>query len=203
MKQLNSIKNLLTDGILIIMIIIGMSTVACNNKPDDSKEVAEEHNDAKFDQNKTEGSTVNEKDAQFLVDAAAINLEEIQLGQLAQQKATMQDVKDMGKMMEEQHTKSLNELKDLAAKKMITIPTSPTEDGQDHYNKLNDKTGHDFDKEYCDKMVNGHKDAIDKFEKASANCNDADIKEWASATLPALRNHLDHALTCQDKVKKM
>lgn len=50
-----------------------------------------------------------------------------------------------------------------------------------------------FDKEYCGKMVDEHKDAISLFEKASTNTTDTDIKAWATLTLQALRSHLDHA----------
>ena len=105
--------------------------------------------------------------------------------------------------METEHTKALADLQALADKKQITIPTSLTEKGQDANKKLMDKKGNDFDKEYCDMMVNGHKDAIDKFQKASTNATDADIRNWAAAILPALRTHLDHSITCQKLCAKM
>ena len=60
----------------LIAAIIGTSS-CMNNKPEDTKEVAEEKNEQIFDNNN------NEKDAQFLVNAAEINHEEISLGQLA------------------------------------------------------------------------------------------------------------------------
>lgn len=192
----NIIKTLVNDGSIMIVSIL-LVIAACNQKAEDPKDVAEDHNEAKFDDNKSE------KDAQFLVEAATINLKEIQLGELASMNATTQDVKDLGKMMQDEHTKSLNDLQALAAKKSISIPAALTEEGQDDYKKLSEKKGKDFDKEFCDMMVNGHKDAVDKFEKASNDCEDADIKGWAASTLPALRTHLDHAMTCQDKVKKM
>ena len=197
MRNLKDIKKLFFDGMLIV-IIMGLTLAACNNNaqsPEDTKEVAEESNEAKFDDNE------QENDAEFLVDAAEINLEEIELGKLAQTNGVTADVKDMGKMMVDQHTKTFNELKDLAASKNMTIPTSLTEENQDDYKKLADKTGNDFDKEYCDMMVKGHKDAIDRFEKASNKANDAEIKQWAATTLPALRTHLEHAEACRDKVK--
>lgn len=174
-------------------------SVACNNqpKPEDSKEIAEDKNEAVMEDRK------DEKDAQFLVNAAEINLKEISLGQLAQSKSTMKDVQELGKMMETEHTKTLADLKALADKKSIAIPTSITEDGQKEYDKLNEKTGNDFDKDYCDAMVKGHKDAIDKFEKASMDAKDADIRAWASSVLPALHKHLEHAQTCEEKCKKM
>lgn len=196
MKTTNCLNKHFLNAALVASLFFGLT--ACNsNKPDDTKEAAEEHNEAKMDNN------AQEKDAQFLVDAAEINLMEIDLGNLAQEKATMAEVKDMGKMMVDQHTKTMNELKELAAKKTITIPTSATEDGQEKMKKFSEKSGHDFDKDYCDAMVDGHKDAIDKFEKASNDASDPDIKAWAAATLPALRNHLDHAITCQEHCKDM
>ena len=186
-------KLLFTLASLILILTVLPS---CNNgKPEDTKEVAEEHNEAKFDASK-------ESDSKILVNAAEINLEEIQLGQLAQKYSMNADVKSLGKMMETEHTKALADLQALANKKQITIPTSLTDKGQDANKKLMDKKGNDFDKEYCDMMVNGHKDAIDKFQKAATNATDADIRNWAAAMLPALRTHLDHSITCQKLCEK-
>ena len=197
MKKIKNVSKIILEGGVIVALLF--ATVSCNNsqKQEDPQEVAEEHNDAKMNNN------ADEMDAQFLVDASEINMKEIQLGQLAQQKAMMSDVKDLGKMMESEHTKAMNELKDLAEKKIISIPTSLTDEYQKEYNNFADKKAMDFDKDYCDAMVAGHKDAVNKFEKASTDATDPDIKAWAAATLPALRNHLDHAMTCQEKCKKM
>lgn len=171
---------------------------SCNSSPkvEDTKAVAEEHNDGKFGNNK------QENDAQFLVDAAEINMEEIQLGQVAQLISGTTHIKELGKMMEVSHAKSLNDLTTLAKKKMITIPTSATDDGQEAYKKLQNKSGIDFDKEYADMMVSGHKEAIAMFEKASTESNDIDIKNWAISTLPVLRTHLDNAINCQKMCEK-
>jgi putative membrane protein len=197
MRKIKYWKTAIIDGMLIIVIAFGITSCGNSTKPEDTKDTAEEHNDAKFDNNKTEN------DAQFLVDAAEINLMEIQLGNLAAEKGMTAEVKDMGKMMSEAHSKSLEELNGLATKKSVTVPTTLTDEGQSAYKKLNDKTGKDFDKDYCDMMVSGHKDAIDRFEKAADNSTDMDIKNWATTTLPALRKHLDQAITCQDNYKKM
>jgi putative membrane protein len=189
--QTNSLK-----VTLIAIALIGATSCTDNNKPEDTKDVAEEHNEAKFD------NTAKEKDSQFLVDVAEINLEEIQLGQLAQQNSNMTDVKELGKMMENAHSQSLADLTILAGKKIITIPTSLTDDAKDAYAKLNKKSGTEFNNEYCEMMVKGHKDAIALFEKASTECSDLDIRNWALSTLPALRTHLDHAITCESKYRK-
>ena len=115
----------------------------------------------------------------------------------------MSHVKELGKMMEDEHTKAMNELKGLAKTKMVTIPDMPTQPAMDAYNTLNAKKGKDFDKAYSDMMVMGHKDAIALFEKTSANSGDANVKGWATSTLPALRKHLDHAVMCQKECNKM
>ena len=179
---------------IVVIFIITMSSCS-SKKAEDTKEVAQEHNDAKFD-------NATEKDAQFLVSAAEINLAEIQLGQIAQKSGTMTAVKNLGKMMEEGHKKALTDL-EAPGKKQITVPMSLTDEGKDDARKLEDKTGMDFDKAYCDMMVTGHKDAIAKFEKASTDATDPEIREWALGMLPALRSHLDESITCQKKCEKM
>jgi len=168
---------------------------SCNTaqKQEDTKDVAEEHNDAKFDSNN------GEKDAQFLVNAAEINMKEILLGQLAQQIGTTAHVKELGKMMEDAHKKSLDELTALAKSKMITLPATSTDNVQVAYKSLNEKSGSDFDKAYADMMVSEHKDAISIFEIASTESSDTAIRNWATAALPGLRKHLDSAMDCKKK----
>lgn len=169
---------------VMILALVGMQNCKSNQKPEDTKEVAKEHNDAKFN------DADKEKDAKFLVNAAEINLKEISLGKLAQQISNTSDVKFLGKEMEEAHSKSLNDLSALAKQKTITIPISITDDTKGEYKKLAEKDRRVFDKEYCDMMVNGHKEAIALFEKASMESSDVDIKMWATNLLPDLRTHL-------------
>ena len=73
MKNLNS-KVL---PIIIIISVMISSSSCVNNESKDTKEVAEEHNEAKFDKRD------NEKDGQFLVNATEIHMEAISLGKLA------------------------------------------------------------------------------------------------------------------------
>lgn len=197
MKKNNSISRGLLHASFIVAVLFGLSSCSNNQKAEDTKDIAEEHNDAKFN------DTKNEKDAQFLVNAAEINLEEMKLGQLAQQNSKNAEVRDLGKMMEKAHSKAMEELTGLASKKSITIPSAPTDAAMDSYTKLGKKAGPDFDKEYCEMMVNGHKDAIVIFENASSVATDNDIRQWANAMLPGLRAHLDKSITCQKNCEKM
>lgn len=220
-KDKAGFKEVLLELILVCIVAISMITMqSCDSKKRDAnsyddhgnhsagtdgknsamtnttdpKDVAEEHNDAKFHKDA-------EKDAQFMVDAAEINLNEIKLGNLVQTKSASKQIKDLGKMMVTDHTKNLEELKKLASSKNVTLPESVTEKGMDEYNKLNEKTGRDFDKKYAEMMVDGHKEAIKKFEKCEEDCTDSQLKNWAIKTLPALRSHLDHSMSCYDTYK--
>lgn len=189
-------KSKVLQATLIIAVIFGISSCA-NNKPEDTKEIAEEKNEEKFENASTE------KDAEFLVNAAEISRQNISLGQLAQQKGNVSHVVELGKMMETQHTQSLADLTALAKVKNISLPMSQTESGQEAYKKLSEKSGNNFGKEYSDMMVNGHNDTIALFEKASNEVSDPDIKSWAAATLPALRTHLEQSIACQSECAKM
>ena len=192
MKNITNIKSAFIHTAMISGCIF--FAIACNShKPEDTKEVAEDHNEAKFN------NTGDEKNAQFLVNAAEVSIEEIQLGQLAQQKSTKPDIQALGEMMVTGHKKSLAEVTALAKKKGISIPVSATDDAKAAYDKLNNKSGSYFDKDYSDKMVKGHKETIEKFEKYIKDSNDPEIKAWAEKTLVDLKMHLDHSLICQKK----
>jgi len=192
----------LKSSILHLSLLAALTggIASCDNNgvrtKDDTKDVAEDKNDAKFDSSKVE------RDAQFLVNAAAINMEEIKLGQLAQQRGMSNDIKSLGQTMVEAHTKALSDLKSLAQSKSVSLPDSATKDANDDWDKLQKAKGTDFDRKYCDMMVDGHKDAIDKFEKAASDATDPQIKQWASSMLPDLRKHLDMSMTCQHKLGK-
>lgn len=193
-------------SIIIIEALIPLSFIAivllfssCKNahSNEDTKIIAEDYNAAKFNNYEMEN------DAQFLVNASEISLEEILLGKLAQQRGRSEHVKEFAKMMEDAHTKSQVKLAALAESKDITIPTSPTDNARKAYKTLNDKSGSDFDKSYSDLMVSRHKDAISTFESASSDLYDAEIKSYASASIHDLRKHLDYSIDCQKKCEKL
>jgi len=184
-------------GFASVFMLLMMIVPSCNNtNTKDTKEVAEDQNDAKFDNEK-------EDDADFLVKAEEINLEEILIGRLAQTRGTTTRVKELGKMMETDHTRASTDLQALAAKKQVTLPTTLTDDGISANKKLMDTESADFDKEYVDMMISGHKDAISKFEKASTDADDPEIRNWAASMLPVLRQHLDDLKTDQKQLEKM
>lgn len=180
-------------------LVAGSLLTSCgdDHKQQDSKEVSEERNEAKM------ATRAQEKDAEFLVEAATLNLEEVKLGQIAATNAKMPEVKELAAKMVTEHQKSYDQLTALAAKKQVTIPTSMPDKVKEDTDKMSGKMGKEFDKDYCDKMVEAHKDAITKFEKASTDAADTDIRTWAGEMLPVLRKHLDEAMACREKCDKV
>lgn len=198
MKKIKILQSVFLQ--LAFITFISFTIASCDNKAkvEDSKEVAEDQNEAKMDGMKSEN------DAEFLVNVAESNQEEIALGKLIQEKGSMADVRELGKMMEMSHSKSHAELVALAAQKSITLPETKTEDVNESYKKMNEmKPGNDFDKEYCDLMIDRHKKNIDMFEKASTDSIDPDIKLMAANMLPDLRKHLEMAEMCKKKCEAM
>ena len=193
-------KKILLAGKLILgagLIIISLNSCKNETKQEDPKEVAEDANEAKFD-----SIDSKEDDSEFLVDQAEINLAEIELGKLAETKGTNPEVKKFGKMMVDDHTKAASEVSALAKTKNFTLPTSLTEEGQEEYNKLNEKSGADFDKKFADMMIDGHEKAINKLKKASEDAKDPDVRTWASNNIAGLTAHLEHAKMLKQNLDK-
>ena len=184
---------------IIVMIIV--SSCTGTTKTEESKMSTSDAVPAKVESAPMKIDTVK-SDAQFLMDAAVINMEEIQTGRLAQKNGSMKDIKEMGKMMDTDHSKALKELQVLAAKKMVTLPTALPADKQADFDNLSKKTGKDFDKMYSDMMVDGHKGAIAKFQNEATSGVDADAKAWANSMLPSLKMHLDHAVKFKESLPR-
>lgn len=151
--------------------------------------------------NATASSSLTDEDNKFVMKAASGGLMEVELGKLAQAKASNAKVKEFGSMMVTDHSKANDELKALAQSKGITLPGTMTDEHQKHVKDLSEKTGTDFDEAYMKMMVNDHKDDVDNFEECSKDSKDADLKAFATKTLPVLQKHLAEAKTIKDAVK--
>jgi|SRR5581483_7110222 len=148
---------------------------------------------------------VSSKDKKFIENAAAGGIVEVNLGKLASEKASMDDVKQFGQKMVDDHTKASEELKQLAQSKSVDLKDGEengTKEAQKTSVKLSKNNGAAFDKAYIDDMVDDHEKDVKEFEKASKDAEDADVKAWAAKTLPTLQMHLQMAKDLQEKLKK-
>jgi putative membrane protein len=142
----------------------------------------------------TTGQPADAASVDFVNNAASANMLEIQLANLAQQKAKSQRVKNFANMMITDHTQAGNDLKGITTPKSIPVPSALKTDDQSHLDQMNKKpAGAEFEKEYMNMMVNGHTKVLNDFKKASNELKDAELRMFAIKTIPVIEKHLDSA----------
>ena len=187
----------------IIVLLSASAIIACNNNSDtaerqspESKERAEKQNEAKF------RTDTGEHNAQFVVDAANGNLAEIQLEQLAIQKSPDNEIKDLAKMLVDDHTAALNDLKVIASRKSISIPADITDATRDQLRKRTDEKPTKFDKAWTEQLMEKHQKTISDYESALGTVTDPDIQNWINSVLPKIRTHHDKLMALNSRLKK-
>ena len=140
----------------------------------------------------------------FMMKAAQSDMLEIMSSQTALQKSSNEEVRRFAQMMIDDHTRTSEELKTLAASKNVVLPTAMSSKQQSMVSKLNGAAaGMEFDREYMKMQVKAHEDAVKLFQK-QANDNDAedaDAKAFAAKHLPALQGHLTMARTMYNSMR--
>ena len=188
-----------TVQFLTATFLFAVCGAACNNPnsrtADDSVEQAQGVNDTT--------AMVNDKDGDFAVKAADAGLAEVELGKLAQEKATDPRVKDFAQKMVNDHQKANDELMTIATRHNITLPPVVSKDQADKQRQLREKSGAEFDEEYIDMMVKDHDKVVSLFEDASSDAQNADLKAFAAKTLPILKMHHEEAKAIRDSISPM
>lgn len=133
-------------------------------------------------------------DMEFAMTAAGKDMYEIQASQLAVQRGSAPAVRNYAQMLVNHHTMSSNELKTILSAKGMAPPPALPADKQAKVTRLQALQGAAFDREYVRVTgVQDHQAAITVFENASRNLADADLRNFATKTLPVLRQHLRSA----------
>ena len=142
--------------------------------------------------------SVSHADHEFMEKAAQAGHTEVEASKLAQSKGSAADVKTFAATMIEDHTKVGDELNQLAASKNVKVPAEPSLTQRAKMKLLGATSGANFDKRYADEIgVSAHQDTIALFEKEAKNGSDADVKAFATKTLPSLNHHLEMAKALQ------
>ena len=178
-------------GIALLVATSAASAQATNNPPMGSSTTSSMQSAAKL----------SSTDKSFVEKAAVGGLAEVQMGKLAKEKAGSDQVKQFGTRMVDDHTKANDQLKQVASNKGITLPTDLDSEHKGKVAKLEKLSGAQFDRAYMDDMVSDHKKDVAEFQKQAKSGNDADIKGFASKTLPTLQEHLTLAESTDKAVK--
>jgi putative membrane protein len=151
--------------------------------------------------NANQGAGRMSSDEKFAMEAAVGGMEEVQLGQVAAQKGASDEVRQFGQKMVDDHSKANDDLKQVASGKGWTLPAALDAKHQADVQKLSALSGEAFDREYVKMMVKDHKKDVGEFQKESTRGADADIKSFATRTLPTLQEHLQMIQRIDDKMK--
>ncbi len=143
---------------------------------------------------------LDKADSRFVTNAAEGGLAEVQLGQLAKEKASNKSVQDFGAQMVKDHTEANNDLKSVASSKGVTVPDSLNAKDKALYDRLSKLSGSQFDRAYMNAMVKDHQEDVSEFRKVSRTAKDPDVKSFASKTLPTLEHHLQMAEQTQKQL---
>ncbi|WP_182905133.1 DUF4142 domain-containing protein [Microbispora sp. H13382] len=140
---------------------------------------------------------VSDKDKAFLVAAHQDNLTEIQGGQTAERQAAKQSVKDAGRKFVEDHTSLDAQLKRVAEKLNVDLPSQPSEKQQAELRQLAAKSGAAFDRAWIDAQVRDHRKTLLALDEQVSSGTSEEVKNLARAAKPVVQEHLNLVETIQ------
>jgi putative membrane protein len=130
---------------------------------------------------------------EFLQDAAQANQTEIAMANIAEGKSQNARVKELAQMLRNDHQQNYAQLQVIAQNHAVILDSSLSMMNQHAVNRLQKANDADFDKDYTKVMLKDHVKCIARFDKAIADMQEADVKDYARSTLPTLRKHLQHS----------
>jgi putative membrane protein len=136
----------------------------------------------------------------FMKQAAQGGMAEVELGKLASERAENPDVKQFAQRMVDDHTKANDELKQVAEKKGVTLPSDTDAKHRAEMDHLAKLSGAEFDRAYMHHMVGDHDHDVAAFQQESRKAKDPDLKAWIDKTLPTLKEHQQQAQQAASKV---
>lgn len=181
---------------LSCLIIGAIFFSACNGNPNSG---STESNNTLIDKSKKISSSsdtdrmalVSDDAKDFSKEVAQNCMMEVQLGNIAVKNGGTERIKNFGKMMVVDYTKISDDLKYLALKKNVVLPTSTSDEQQKNIDKLSKETGKEFDTDYISMMLTDHKANIAAFKEAENNISDIGYKNFITNALPILQKDLD------------
>jgi putative membrane protein len=138
-------------------------------------------------------ANLSQQDRKFIDEAAKGGMMEVELGQLAVQKAASAEVRQFGQRMVQDHSQANQKLMQVASQVGVTVPKTLSADMRKEKDKLSGLSGAEFDRMYMSHMLKDHQKDVKEFEKTSQKGNNTAVRGFAQQTLPTLRQHLDMA----------
>jgi len=133
-------------------------------------------------------------DQKFVDFAAQTDMVEAHLGDLAQNAASSQAVKDYGRMLETDHMQDYQKLQGVAQQAGLNVPNAiDSEHNKAMIGPMHKLKGAAFDQKFEQNMIAGHTEAIATYKKEAQDATNPALKAYAQDALATLQKHLDDA----------
>ena len=132
-------------------------------------------------------------DNEFMMTAAHSDQNEIQQSKMALAKGVTGMAKEMADKMIADHTKSTADLKKIADKKGVTLPTDMDAEHKAMAPAMEKLSGKEFEAKYLAQMQTDHQKTANTMAAHEKMTQDADLKAFIGKTLPVVQQHLGMA----------
>jgi putative membrane protein len=197
MKRINYKKRAVIHGLSMAVFLGACLGIQANDQEKGVSAQATVNTDRASSADRVGDKNYNGKlshgDADFVKEAARGGMMEVKMGQTAKDHGQSADVKNYGEMLVKDHSKANDKLSKLASQKGVNLAKEIEPKHTDMIKDMEKKSGNDFDRAFIEHAIKDHRKDISKFERASRDLNDSELKAFATETLPTLRNHLNEA----------
>ncbi|SIT94766.1 DUF4142 domain-containing protein [Pontibacter indicus] len=142
-------------------------------------------------------STLNDDKRAFMGKAYSISTQQVELGKLAVEKGTTDQIRNYGQQMVDLYTKKLDELQAMSGQYSVTLPQQMEDDHAGRVQELRDKNPEEFNRAYWDTVVEAHKEALKDFEDNVKDIEQTDnttFNLWARNTTKEIRAQMENAM---------
>lgn len=137
-----------------------------------------------------DGQAVSAIDREFLVKVRQAGLWEIPTGQQAQQHASSAIVKDVGAHLVEDHTRLDAEVRAVAERLGVPLPSQASEDQQGWMAELSGKWGPEYDQAFADRLRAAHGKVFAFVAQVRAGTRNDEIRAFAQHTNGVVMKHM-------------
>lgn len=141
---------------------------------------------------------LNADDQRFVQHAAMGNRMEVELGELAEDKAQNDQVQQLAERIKDDHERANQELQSMVSGDVMRA-SQPMPEHDQVRQKLEGLTDAAFDRAYVEEMIKHHEKDIAEFERAAQSSNEQ-VRAFAQKTLPTLRMHLEQSQQAQKQL---
>lgn len=139
--------------------------------------------------------------SEFLSNAIQDSLAEIRLCELALQKASNEDVKQLAQQIIDDHTYMEIDMERLAASKNIPVPTDLTPKDRSTIQQLSQLSGQEFDMQFMSHSMSDHEKDFRIFRHYADQEEDEEIREMAKNAAGVVSQHMKIAREVAGKLR--